>query len=43
MSHDAYERWNHTLIEGDPFVSVVIPAHNQEVQTLVVVKGVPQQ
>jgi dolichyl-phosphate beta-glucosyltransferase len=32
MSYDAYERWKRTPIEGDPFVSVVIPAYNEEVR-----------
>ncbi len=32
MSYDAYERWKREPIAGEPFVSIVIPAYNEEIR-----------
>ena len=34
MTFEAYERWKSTPIEGEPFLSVVIPAYNEEIRIL---------
>jgi glycosyltransferase involved in cell wall biosynthesis len=30
MSYDDYERWRTTPIEGEPYLSIIIPAYNEE-------------
>ncbi|NWJ44450.1 MAG: glycosyltransferase family 2 protein [Chloroflexi bacterium] len=30
MSYDAYERWKTVAIQGEPYLSIVIPAYNEE-------------
>lgn len=32
MPYDNYERWKSTPIQGEPFLSVVIPAYNEEIR-----------
>lgn len=34
MPYDNYEQWKNTPIEGDPFLSIVIPAYNEEVRII---------
>ena len=34
MPYDNYEQWKTTPIEGEPFLSIVIPAYNEEVRIL---------
>ena len=34
MPYDNYESWKKNPIEGDPFLSVVIPAYNEEIRII---------
>lgn len=34
MAYDAYQKWKTTPIEGEPFVSIVIPAYNEAVRII---------
>ena len=34
MPYDNYEQWKRTPIEGEPFLSIVIPAYNEEVRII---------
>jgi len=34
MAYDNYERWKTTPIQGQPFLSIVIPAYNEEIRII---------
>jgi len=34
MTYDSYIQWKNTPLEGDPYLSVVIPAYNEEVRII---------